>query len=116
MVHPGKARRPIKPGGGQKLAPRLLGEIGANREVFASADALQCYAGTAPVTKRSGKSCLVHVRRACNKVLRATVHLWADESRQKCAWAEAYYQQKKTQGQSHAQALRCPGQRWLKIL
>jgi transposase len=104
------------PGGGQKLAPRLLGEIGANREVFESAEALQCYAGTAPVTKKSGKSCFVHIRRACNKVLRATVHLWANESRQTCAWADAYYQQKKVQGQSHAQALRCLGQRWLKIL
>jgi len=104
------------PGGGKKLAPRLLGEIGANRQVFDSAEALQCYAGTAPVTKKSGKSRLVNVRRACNKVLRATVHLWADESRQKCAWAQTYYQQKKSQGKSHAQSLRCLGQRWLKIL
>jgi len=104
------------PGGGKKLAPRLLGELGANREVFASAEALQCYAGTAPVTQQSGKTRFVHVRRACNKVLRTTVHLWADESRHKCAWADAYYQQKKAQGQSHAQALRCLGQRWLKIL
>jgi transposase len=104
------------PGGGKKLAPRLLGELGANREVFASAEALQCYAGTAPVTQQSGKRRLVFLRRACNKVLRATVHLWADESRQACAWAEAYYRQKKAQGQSHAQALRCLGQRWLKIL
>jgi hypothetical protein len=80
-----------------------------------SAEALQCYAGTAPLTKKSGKSRFVHVRRACNKVLRATVHLWADQSRQKCAWADVYYQQKKAQGQRHAQALRCLGQRWLKI-
>lgn len=104
------------PGGGKKLAPRLLGELGSNRQVFESAQALQCYAGTAPVTKQSGKSRLVFIRRACNKLLRATVHLWADESRQQCAWADAYYQQKKNRGQSHARALRCLGQRWLKIL
>lgn len=104
------------PGGGKKLAPRLLGELGSNRELFESAQALQCYAGTAPVTKQSGKRRLVFLRRACNTVLRATVHLWADESRQACAWADAYYQRKKAQGQSHAQALRCLGQRWLKIL
>jgi transposase len=104
------------PGGGRKLAPRLLGEIGANRQTFASAQALQCYAGTAPVTRQSGKSCFAKIRWMCNKVLRATVHLWADESRQKCAWAQVYYQQKKTEGKSHAQALRCLGQRWLKIL
>src|SRR6185295_18466000 len=104
------------PGGGKKLAPRLLGEMGSNREVFDSAEALQCYAGTAPVTKKSGKSRFVNIRRACNKILRTTIHLWADESRHQCAWAQAYYQQKKSQGKSHAQALRCLGQRWLKIL
>jgi len=104
------------PGAGEKLAPRLLGEIGTNREVFESAESLQSYAGTAPVTKASGKSRFVYVRWACNKVLRATVHLWADESRKTCAWAAAYYQRKRDQGKSHAQALRCLGQRWLKIL
>jgi transposase len=104
------------PGAGNKLAPRLLGEMGSNRDVFESAQALQCYAGSAPVTKKSGKSRLVFIRGMCNKVLRATVHLWVDESRKTCAWAQAYYQQKKQQGKSHAQALRCLGQRWLKIL
>lgn len=114
--HPDRDLFNSLPGGGKKLAPRLLGEIGANREVFDSPESLQCYAGTAPVTKKSGKSRFVLIRRACNKVLRATVHLWADESRHQCAWANAYYQQKKAQGKGHAQALRCLGQRWLKIL
>jgi transposase len=104
------------PGGGAKLAPRLLGEMGANRQVFASAGALQGYAGTAPVTEKSGKKRFARIRRMCNNFLRTTVHLWADESRRECAWADAYYQEKKTQGKSHAQALRCLGQRWLKIL
>jgi len=76
----------------------------------------QCYAGTAPVTKQSGKSRWVHCRRGCNRFLRAAVHLWADQSRHRCAWAQAYYQTKRQQGQSHACALRCLGQRWLKTL
>lgn len=104
------------PGAGPKLAPRLLGEMGSIRQVFASAESLRCYAGTAPVSKKSGKSCLVFIRRMCNKTLRTTMHLWCDESRKTCAWANAYYQQKRQQGKSHAQALRCLGQRWLKIL
>jgi len=104
------------PGAGAKLAPRLLGELGANREVFQHPEDLQCYAGTAPLTIKSGKKRLVKFRRACNKTLRVTVHLWVDESRRYCAWAQAFYQQKKQAGQSHAQALRCLGQRWLKIL
>jgi transposase len=104
------------PGAGPKLAPRLLGEFGADRRVFESAEAVQCYAGTAPVTRQSGRSRAVAARHACNKTLRATVHLWADLSRRGCAWAEAYYRKKKADGMSHAAALRCLGQRWLKIL
>ena len=48
--------------------------------------------------------------------LRATLHLWADLSRAKAPWAEAYYRHKRDQGMSHAAALRCLGMRWLKIL
>jgi transposase len=104
------------PGAGPKLAPRLLAECGDNRAEFDSPQALQCYAGTAPVSFQSGRMHRVRVRRACNHWLRATVHLWADQSRRLCAWAEAYYQQKKNQGMAHAAALRCLGNRWLKIL
>lgn len=104
------------PGAGEKLAPRLLAELGSNRAEFDTPQALQCYAGTAPVSFQSGKVHRVHVRRGCNHWLRATVHLWADQSRHWCAWAQAYYQQKKAQGLAHAAALRCLGQRWLKIL
>jgi len=105
------------PGAGPKLAPRLLGEIGAERARFPTATGLQCVAGTAPVTVQSGrKPGYQRVRHACNDTLRATVHLWADLSRRKCAWAEAYYRRHRQDGQSHACALRCLGQRWLKIL
>lgn len=104
------------PAGGEKLAPRLLGEIGADRQRFESFESLQSYAGTAPVTHKSGNFRRVLCRWACNKTLRATVHLWADLTRQRCAWADAYYQCKREQGKSHAAALRCLGQRWLKIL
>jgi transposase len=104
------------PGAGPKIAPRLLSELGGNREVFRTAEALQGYAGTSPVTRQSGRSRVVTVRRACNKTLRATVHLWADLSRKGCAWAEAYYQKKRADGMGHAAAVRCLGQRWVKIL
>lgn len=104
------------PGAGEKIAPRLLGEIGADRQVFDDPEALQCYAGAAPVTRQSGRSRFVVIRRACNMHLRATLHLWADRSRVKAPWAEAYYQQKRQQGMKHAAALRCLAMRWLKIL
>lgn len=104
------------PGIGEKLGPRLLSECGEDRDRFQDYEALQCYAGTAPVSFQSGQIHRVKFRRACNKHLRTAVHLWADRSRKKCAWAQIYYEQKRREGKSHACALRCLGQRWLKIL
>jgi transposase len=103
------------PGAGPKLAPRLCAEIGAQRARFETAESLQSYAGTAPVTYQSGQIEKHLVRRACAPALRAAVHHWAEHSRHKCAWAETYYQAHREKGQSHACALRCLGQRWLKI-
>ncbi len=104
------------PGVGEKLGPRLLSECGEDRGRFVDHQALQCYAGTAPVSFQSGQMHKVKFRYACNKNLRAAVHLWADLSRQKSAWAQIYYRQKRLEGKSHSCALRCLGQRWLKIL
>jgi transposase len=104
------------PGAGEKIAPRLLAELGADREIFQDPEALQCFAGAAPVTKQSGRTRFVVIRRACNMFLRATLHLWADRSRVKSPWADAYYWQKRKQGMNHAAALRCLAMRWLKIL
>jgi transposase len=114
--HPDRDLFGSLPGAGQKLAPRLLAELGADREVFENPEALQRYAGAAPVTQQSGRTRRVILRRACNKTLRATVHLWADRSRIKCPWAEAYYRRKREQGMGHADALRRLAMRWLKIL
>lgn len=104
------------PGAGPKLAPRLLAEVGGQRGRFESAEGLQAFAGTAPVTYQSGQIERHLVRRACAPFLRCAVHQWADHSRKRCAWAQAYYQAHRDKGQSHACALRCLGQRWLKIL
>jgi transposase len=114
--HPDAGMFGSLPGIGEKLAPRLLGELGQDRQRFQDPQALQGYAGTAPISFQSGQIRKALFRRACNKYLRATVHLWANLSRAKCAWAQIYYQQKRNEGKSHACALRCLGQRWLKIL
>jgi transposase len=104
------------PGAGEKLAPRLLGEIGTAREVYSDPDALCCQAGASPVRYQSGQIDKARIRWACNTVLRYTVHLWADCSRKKSPWAQAYYARKRQDGMSHAAALRCLGKRWLKVL
>ena len=114
--HPDSGMFGSLPGMGEKLAPRLLGELGQDRQRFQDPQALQCYAGTAPISFQSGQIAKALFRRACNKYLRAAVHLWVNLSRAKCAWAQIYYLQKRNQGKSHACALRCLGQRWLKIL
>ncbi|NOT01463.1 MAG: IS110 family transposase [Phycisphaerales bacterium] len=104
------------PGVGPKLGPRLLSELGDDRGRFDSAEGLQCYVGTAPVTHQSGKMRTARFRRGCNPRLRHAVHLWAGQSLRVCAWAQVYYEKKRSEGKSYACALRCLAQRWLKIL
>jgi transposase len=104
------------PGAGPKMSSRLLSEIGADRTLFPDADSLRCYAGTAPVSYQSGQVHKVYLRRQCNKYLRCAIHLWADLSRRWCQWAQVYYRQLRKRGKSHAEALRCLGHRWLKII
>jgi transposase len=114
--HPDSGLFGSLPGAAQTLAPRLLGEIGGDPGRFEDTENLQCVAGTAPVSYQSGQIHRVRVRYQCNKVLRHTVHLWAGCCLRACPWAEIYYKQKRQEGKSHACALRCLGQRLLKIL
>jgi hypothetical protein len=104
------------PGAKKVLAPRLLAAIGADPQRYGSHQVLQCFAGTAPVSYQSGQISKAQIRWACDKFLRHTVHLWADCFRKASAWGQTYYQQKRQQGMSHACALRCLGQRLLKIV
>jgi hypothetical protein len=104
------------PGAGERLAPRLLAELMNAPECVRNAQWLQSQAGMAPVSYQSGQVSVVHLRRQCNRVLQNTVHLWADQSRQRCEWARVYYKAHRDKGQSHACAIRCLGMRWLKIV
>jgi transposase len=114
--HPDSGMFGSLPGAGGKLAPRLLGEIGSDRALYADVESLQSISGTAPVNYQSGKLHKVRMRRACNLHLRHTLHLFCDLSRARCTWAMTYYEGLKKRGKTHAQALRCLGQRWLKII
>lgn len=104
------------PGAKKVLAPRLLAAIGSDPDRYGSHQVLQCFAGTAPVNYQSGQVHKIHIRWACDKFMRHTVHLWADCFRKASAWGQTYYQKKRQQGMSHACALRCLGQRLLKIV
>jgi transposase len=104
------------PGAGPKIAPRLLVELGQDRNRFESPQVLQCYGGTAPVSYQSGPFHKVRLRGQCDIALRSILYLWADRSRHTCPWADTYYQGLRKRGKSHACTLRCLSQRWLKIL
>lgn len=114
--HPDSGLFGSLPGAGPKIAPRLLSEIGSDRALYDDASGLQCVAGTAPVSFQSGKIRKAQMRRACNRNLRHTMHLFAYNSVEQCSWAKLYYNALREKGKTHAQALRCLGQRWLKIL
>ncbi len=105
------------PGLGDLLAARVAGEIGEHINQFDSPAGLQCYAGSAPVTRRSGKSDFVVARRlAHNHYLGAAVHQWAFCSLLRSGWAREFYDQKIAAGKSHHAALRALSNRWLEIL
>jgi hypothetical protein len=72
VAHPDYAVFSSLPGAGPVMVPRLIAAFGTQRNRYASASALQCYAGIAPVTESSGKQRRVHWRWACPKFLRQT--------------------------------------------
>jgi transposase len=104
------------PCGGGKLGPRILSEIGDQRNRFESPSSLQCMVGTAPVTFQSGGFERVRLRRACNMNLRTAFHLWANLTRTQTPWAEAYYRFHRNKGSHHSDAVRRLANRWIKII
>jgi hypothetical protein len=105
------------PGLGDRLAARVAAEIGDHPEQFESPNALQCYAGKAPVTRRSGKSELVVAcRLAHNGFLGNAVQQWAFCSLRGSAWAREFYDLQRARGKGHHAALRALGNRWLDVL
>jgi len=104
------------PGAGTILAARMLAEIGDNRQRYADYQALQCEAGTAPVTIASGNYCYVRFRRACKKSLRATLHQFACCSRRESDWANQPYHQQRRKGKSNSLATRALANKWVKVI
>jgi transposase len=105
------------PGLGDRLAARVAGEIGDHPSQFESPNALQCYAGKAPVTRRSGKSELVvSCRLAYNRHLGDAVQQSAFCSLRRSTWAREFYDAQRAKSKGHHAALRALGNRWLEVL
>jgi transposase len=93
------------PGIGVRVAACLFGEAGRyllkrDRQGFRS------ISGTGPITKSSGKSRLVIMRRACNFRVRDTCYHWARIAVQREPRSKEHYAVLRAKGHGHARALR----------
>lgn len=79
-------------------------------------DALRTFCGVAPVTRRSGKSCIVVRRLACNKRLSKAAYHWARTASQHDPLSRQRYGQLRQRGHSHGRALRSLADRLLLVL
>lgn len=94
------------PGLGPVLAARVLAEIGDDPARFASPAGLRAFAGTAPVTRASGRSHYVKARKIRNKRLGDACHWWAFAMLTKSPGARAHYDRRRAVGDHHNAALR----------
>lgn len=94
------------PGLGPVLAARVLAEIGDDPARFPTAASLRCYAGTAPVTRSSGRSHYVKARKVRNKRLNDACHWWAFAALTRSPAARAHYDARRAAGDHHNAALR----------
>lgn len=102
------------PGVGSLVAVTMLAEAW---QPLAARDyqTLRAHAGTAPVTRQSGKTRLVSMRRACNRRLRTAVFHWARNAVRIDARSRAHYQQLR-QRHGYARALRGVADRLLGLM
>ena len=77
--------------------------------------ALRALSGAAPVTRRSGKRCVVVMRYACHGRLRNALYHWSRVAVQKDPTSNARYAALRKRGKSHGRALRTVGDRLLSV-
>jgi transposase len=103
------------PGVGRTVAATMLSEASqaiADRDYYA----LRSYAGTAPITRQSGKKTVVIMRYSCNERLRNALYHWARVSTIRDPGSRSHYAELRAKGHSHGRALRGLADRWLRVL
>ena len=102
------------PGVGRIVLATLLAEAfdALQRRDYA---ALRSLTGVAPVTKRSGKSCIVVRRQACHDRLANAMYHWARVAVQRDPRSRSKYAALRSRGHSHGRALRSIADRLLNV-
>lgn len=77
---------------------------------------LRAHTGIAPVTRQSGRSLHVSMRRACSWRLQKAVYCWGMAAIQNDPLSKAHYQRLRASGHTHARALRGVVDRLLDVL
>jgi hypothetical protein len=105
-----------QPGMGVIIGARVLAEFGDAENRYADAKSRKNYAGTAPITRQSGKTKTVHARFVHNDRLLDALHMQAGAAILHDAGARAYYQELRGREMNHNAALRQLGNRLVAIL
>jgi transposase len=105
-----------QPGLGTILSARIMAEFGDDPHRFADARARKSYAGTAPITRASGRRKIVLARYARNRRLADALQQWAFCAMRGSPGAKAYYQALRARGIGHQAALRQLSNRLVGIL
>ncbi|MET9018423.1 IS110 family transposase [Actinopolymorpha sp. NPDC004070] len=105
-----------QPGLGTMLGARVLAEFGDDSHRYTDAKARKNYAGTAPITKASGKKRVVLARHARNRRLADALYQQAFAALNSSPGARAYYDTHRARGATHHQALRTLANRLVGIL
>ena len=101
---------------GGLTAARINGELGSDGARYPSREYLQTAGGTAPVTRRSGKTVVVLFRWQCNKHLRAALQDLSRDSIKRCPWAREYFAGQMRLGHKPSRAYRALANRWAGII
>jgi hypothetical protein len=104
--HPDAAIYHSMPALGPILSARVLGEFGDDRTRWPDPASRRAYAGTAPITRESGKRRLVLARHIRNRRLYDAARGWAFSALTASPGARAYYDQRRAAGDNHEAALR----------
>jgi transposase len=105
-----------QPGIGAILGARVLAEFGDAPGRYTDARSRKNYAGTAPITRQSGKTKTVHARFVHNDRLVDALHMQAGAAVLHDIGVHAYYNELRARDVSHNAALRQIGNRLVGIL